>query len=249
MGEFESRRGGVMSLTTIIGRGHSGTRAISQTLTESGVFMGSPLNKSGDLVPAEPLYEACRIFARHVTHKGGVEWDFDKVLSMEPEPSFVRLVEEFLVSIRRSGEAHRGWKLPETTLVLPWILKMFPENHYIYWYRDPRDSILGAHLTDDLADFGIGYEPTPDPMLKRAISWKYQAAVMQATPRPGRLLSVRFEDFVLEQERVLKELESFLGIPMARLPVNPEAVGRWRRSGERFDIPFLKEDLERLGYS
>jgi len=41
---------------TVIGRGHSGTRAMSHTLSESGVFMGAKLNKSGDLIPAEDLY-------------------------------------------------------------------------------------------------------------------------------------------------------------------------------------------------
>ena len=38
-----------MSLITIIGRGHGGTRAISHTLMVSNVFMGEPLNRSGDL--------------------------------------------------------------------------------------------------------------------------------------------------------------------------------------------------------
>ena len=35
-------------LTTIIVRGHSGTRAISHTLSASGVWMGEPLNGSED---------------------------------------------------------------------------------------------------------------------------------------------------------------------------------------------------------
>ena len=34
-----------MSLITIIGRGHSGTRAISHTLYASGVYMGRLLNR------------------------------------------------------------------------------------------------------------------------------------------------------------------------------------------------------------
>lgn len=38
-------------LVTVIGRGHSGTRAMSQTLSESGVYMGEPLNTSWDLLP------------------------------------------------------------------------------------------------------------------------------------------------------------------------------------------------------
>ena len=43
-----------MSLITIIGRGHGGTRAISHTLMVSNVFMGEPLNRSGDLLPPKP---------------------------------------------------------------------------------------------------------------------------------------------------------------------------------------------------
>jgi len=48
----------------------------------------------------------------------------------------------------------KGWKIPETTLVFPWIRRIFPEIRYIFWVRDPRDSILGGHLTDDLREHG-----------------------------------------------------------------------------------------------
>ena len=65
-----------MMLITVIGRGHSGTRAMSHTLSASGVFMGAPLNDPGDLVPPEAMYEACRVLARHVRWRGGLEWDF-----------------------------------------------------------------------------------------------------------------------------------------------------------------------------
>ena len=40
-----------MSLITIIGRGHSGTRAISHTLYASGVNMGSKLNRATLVYP------------------------------------------------------------------------------------------------------------------------------------------------------------------------------------------------------
>ena len=84
----------------------------------------------------------------------------------------------------------RGWKLPETTLIYPWIVKMFPEADYVFWVRDPRDSILGAHMTDDLTNFGASYEK-PRSMTKtlmmRAISWKYQRDIVRATPSPKRV--------------------------------------------------------------
>lgn len=216
-------------MVTVIGRGHSGTRAISHTLSASGVFMGSPLNESGDLLPPGAMYDACRVFAKHVRWKGGVEWDFHAVNAMEPPQEFVDLIRGYLVSVLESPSAHKGWKIPETTLVYPWILKMFPGMKYIFWVRDPRDCILSGHLTDNLRDFGIEYEPTADVRLRRAVSWKYQYDLVKASPRAAQWIEVRFEDFVLRQEETLARLEKFLGIPLARIPVRHDAVGRWRK--------------------
>jgi hypothetical protein len=78
---------------TVIGRGHGGTRAMSHTLSASGVYMGAALNESWDLIPPEDLYEACRVMSRHVIHNGGLEWDFSKLHTMPIDPEFTRLVE------------------------------------------------------------------------------------------------------------------------------------------------------------
>ena len=67
-----------LMLTTIIGRGHSGTRAMSHTLSASGVWMGDPLNPSGDLLPPQAMYEASRLIAGHVRWLGALEWDFSR---------------------------------------------------------------------------------------------------------------------------------------------------------------------------
>jgi hypothetical protein len=215
-------------LITVIGRGHSGTRAISHTLSASGVYMGAELNVSGDLLPPGCMYEACRVMARHVRHLGGLRWDFSALHTMPMDPEFERLIREYLQSVLNSDSPVRGWKIPETTLVFPWIARMFPDAYYIYWVRDPRDSILGGHLTDDLADFGVPYDPTDDPFRRRAISWKYQVEIVRATPRPTRTIAVRFEDFVLNQDVTLGRLQEFLGIPLTKIPVRADAVGRWK---------------------
>lgn len=229
-------------MITVIGRGHSGTRAMSHTLSASGVYMGAQLNGSGDLVPPEELYEACRVMARHVVHKGGLEWDFSRLHTMPIDPAFTRLVESYLSSVLGSDAERKGWKLPETTLILPWIVRLFPDIHYIYWVRDPRDSILGAHVTDDLADFGVPYEHTEDLRLRRAISWRYQYSIMAATPPPARRTQVRFEDFVLKQEETLGRLEAFLGFALARVEVRPESIGRWRTAEGPYDFGFLPRE-------
>ncbi len=233
---------------TVIGRGHSGTRSISHTLTASGYFMGEPLNDSGDLLPPEKMYEACRVFAKYVTYKGNMEWDFSKVLSMDPDPEFVRLVEDYLTTVLNSKCELRGWKIPETTLVFPWILKMFPDIHYIYWTRDPRDSILGAHLTDDLNSFGIDYDKTDDVRFNRAVSWKYQREIMKATPVPEHAISVRFEDMVLRQDETLDRLSGFLGTPLAKIEMRPESVGKYKKDTGRHMFDFFEADLRECGY-
>jgi hypothetical protein len=240
--------GDEQQLITVIGRGHSGTRAMSHTLAQSGVYMGNTLNESGDLIPADDLYEACRIMARHVTHKGGLEWDFSKLMTMPIDGRFRKLVESYLASVLSSPAQRRGWKLPETTLVFPWIVRMFPDAHYINWVRDPRDGILGKHLTDDLADFGIPYEKTDDERRRRAISWKYQVEIVKATPRPKRFTTVRLEDFVLKQEETLTTLQAFLGFPLVKIPVKPEVVGRWQKDKGCHDFDFFRDDLVEYGY-
>ena len=232
----------------VIGRGHSGTRAISHTLYASGVYMGSQLNDSGDKLPPNDLYEACRVMARHVEWQGDLSWNFQRLHTMPIDPEFTTLVERFLADVLRRHEP-RGWKLPETTLVYPWIVRLFPDAHYIYLVRDPRDCIIGGHLTDDLRDFGVQYPATEDLRERRAISWKYQYDLVRATPKPARWLTVRFEDFILHQERELARLEAFLGMPLGRIVVRPDSVGRWQRAAERMpDFGFLRQEMGESGY-
>lgn len=236
-------------MITVIGRGHSGTRAISNTLSESGVFMGRPLNASWDLIPPESMYEACRVFGKYIDYKGDLTWDFSKVLSMEPDPAFIRLIEDYLSSVLSSDAPNKGWKIPETTLCYPWILKMFPDMHYIHWVRDPRDCILGDHVTDELENFNIGYPETGNIREKRAISWKYQRELMKATPEPAKLLKLRFEEMVFNQEDVLAQLDKFLGIKMAKIEMRPDSVGRYKTDEDVHMFEFFKPDMLECGYT
>ncbi len=237
-----------MSMVTIIGRGHSGTRAISHTLSESGVYMGQPLNKSGDLLPPEDMYDACRILAPFVQWKGGLEWDWGALHTMDIPDEFTTLIGRYLTTVMECSSEHKGWKIPETTLVFPWIVRMFPEIKYIYWIRNPRDCILGQHLTDDLNDFGIPYPPTEDDREKRAISWKYQYDLVQSMVKPKYWLEVRFEDFILNQAATLARLEQFLGIPLAKIEVRPETVDRWKTDEGKNYYDFFEPAMLKYGY-
>jgi hypothetical protein len=272
-----------MTLITIIGRGHGGTRAISHTLSASNVFMGEPLNQSGDLLPPEAMYQACRVLAQGVRWLGGLHWDFSRLHTMPIPDEFIGLIETYLTTVLNSPAGHKGWKIPETTLVVPWIVRLFPEVKYIHWVRNPRDNILARHLTDDLHDFGVDYppaddflqahyphlwqgavleseklEPTAEPAItpldelrqrvRRAISWQYQYEIVKATPRPQHWLRVRFEDFVLDQAAALARLEAYLGLPLARIPVRSEAVGRYVDDQGVSYFDFLDEGMRAFGY-
>jgi len=235
-------------IVTIIGRGHSGTRAISHTLSQSGIFMGEPLNVSGDLLPPQDMYDACREMAKYVRFEGGLEWDFSTVLNMEPTEDFKRLINNYLKSVFASENPNKGWKIPETTLVYPWIVKLFPDIKYIHWVRDPRDCILGGHLTDDLNDFGIQYEKTDDIRRNRAISWYYQRELVRATPKPQNTISVRFEDMIFEQEETLHRLERFLGVKLVKIPMRTDSVGRYQDDDDVHMFDFFREDMLECRY-
>ena len=261
-----------MSLITIIGRGHGGTRAISHTLMVSNVFMGEPLNRSGDLLPPHAMYDACRVLARHVKWNGGLDWDFRKLHSMEIPLEFSELIHEYLKTVLASKDQHSGWKIPETTLVFPWLVRMFPEIKFIYWVRNPRDNILARHMTDDLTDFGLQY-PDADQFLseryphlvdaagespaqmeelrmrlRRAISWQYQYEIVKATPKPANWIVVRFEDFVMQQDATLARLEAYLGFPLARIIVRRETVGRYDQAGGASYFDFLNQGMNEFEY-
>lgn len=235
-------------MITVIGRGHSGTRAISHTLYASGVYMGKSLNPSGDLIPPQAMYDACRIFGQYVKWNGDLSWDFSDVHSMDIPDEFTRLLDIYLESVISHKKPLKGWKIPETTLIYPWIVRLYPEIEYIFWVRNPRDCILGRHVTDDMRRFGIEYPETGDERHRRAISWKYQYDLVKSTPKPDKWIEVRFEDFVMQQEDTLKRLEEFLGIPLGQIIVRPEAVNRWQKDDGINYYDFFEPAMQEYNY-
>ncbi len=71
---------------------------------------------------------------------------------------------------------------------------------------------------------------------------------MKATPKPKHWLPVRLEDFVLDQDRTLARLEKFLGFPLAKIPVKPEVIGRWKQDTGEHMFDFFKPDLIEHNY-
>jgi hypothetical protein len=259
-------------LVTVISRGHSGTRVLAHTLIESGFYMGSRINKSGDFTPGgKPIYfyKACETLGRFVKYSGDYKWDFTEVNKNFPNQVFIKYVNNYLRDILQNDSEHKGWKLPETLLGYPWVVKMFPDVYYIYMIRDPVDCIMGEHLTDNLSFFGInecdvdqgsrivwsdiGMKVIGESTIEQRIfSWKYQYQIYKNTPKPKNIIEIRFEDFILNQDSVLKRLEKFLNCPLSKIKVNSEPANRSLRTMDKNELEkydrYFREELKRYGY-
>lgn len=213
------------SMIVIIGRGHSGTRILAHTLLTSGVFIGHHMNGAGDLIPAENMYAAAKIFAQNIGWTGS-DWIFNDAISSEPIKAYKGFIHYYLKDILLHDEP-RGFKLPETLLSFPWFTKMFPEAYYIYLVRDPRDVIIGSHTTDDITSFGIpafGYTHT---LHKRLESVLYQYRLMEESYKPKNFITVRYEDIL--RGNAIEELSEFLDMPLSHALVDQSKIGGWKK--------------------
>lgn len=175
-------------------------------------------------------------------------WDFSTVNTCPIPNEFKVLIEEYLHTVFESKSEYKGWKIPETTLVYPWIARMYPDIKYIFWVRDPRDCILSGHLTDDLNKFGITYDKTDDIRKNRAISWLYQREIVRSVPTPKNHLSIKFEDMVFDQDNTLARISDYLGIPIAKIEMRPDSVGRYKTDKGEHMFDFFENDMKELGY-
>jgi hypothetical protein len=232
------------NLVIVIGRGHSGTRAIAKGLHASGVYMGSVFN--GD--PLDYVWEGCDIIkqinnmSKNSIYLGEYEWDFSKFVKDDIPVEFINSLEQYLEPIFKSENVLKGWKLPEFNLVYPYLVRIFPEAKFIHWVRHPLDNILKPHTTDKMKN--IDFE-RKGMYFNRAISWKYQWNIVEKTPKPKNFLRLKLEDYVANPKSTEKKLTAFLGIPLKMPPTKKEVVGRWGESDLKLDhiIEFLKTEL------
>jgi hypothetical protein len=127
----------------IFNKSHSGSRLIAELLRGQGVFLGSVLNESLDAMPFFPLVE--RVVLDHYPDFSGL-WQ-------QPEwPAEIqRLLAEALdahLAAHPCG-APWGWKLCETTFMLPLLAAIFPGARYIHLIRDGRDVAFSDHVAPE----------------------------------------------------------------------------------------------------
>ena len=238
------------STIIIIGRSHSGTRILPEVLQSSGIFMGAPLNVASDLLPPDELYEACKIFGQQVIYKGNYHWDFTNAVRADIPIRFKQLLESYLQSLIQSNRQPLGWKIPENTLIYPWLCRLLPKATFIYWVRHPEGSCGRMAGVDRLEKWGI-------PCKKfwfhewnykiRVVSWKYHYDIVMHTPRPQNFLRIRFEDYVQQQDRSRKAVEELIGYELKNIELDQAKVVTYQRQLSK-KYPFLRESMNELGY-
>lgn len=232
---FESVFGEGEQLVFVVGRGHNGTRVAAQLLQRGGLFMGAPLNGSMDLTPhSNTMYRAAQLAGTFVQVDGR---SYETALfSMEPPKEFRELVFRYL----QQGELDRrvldgfraGFKLPETTLCYPWLVRMFPKAAYLLWGRDPRGTIRTPHGTDNLSEWGVqGWPGDLSPGRARALSWATQARILLDEPtRPTRSVWTSLERYCLDPLGVRNQIREVLGLDTGEVEPQRHIIEKWNRS-------------------
>jgi Sulfotransferase family len=231
----------------IIGRGHGGTRLASSLLIENGVATGSVLNRSLDMLPPRHMYKAADLYSQYVEYRGNYTWDFTKANALDTPEEFTDSIDLYLTPIADLPEP-KFFKIPETTLCYPWLTRVLPDAAYIYWVRDPRDA--SRHLSDRMEMWDYwDIDLNPHDPLTWATSWKYQYDIVKSVPPPERFITIRYEDFCLDQEREAARLSEFLGIDLAPLTEpRPDSIYKWTRKDDRRQFDFLEPAIKELGY-
>lgn len=243
------------------GLGGSGTRLIAALLTEFGISIGHDLNESLDNLAYTLL------FKRHdLLSLGAAEIDRDLELFCAAH-SGVRALDAQdrsrvldLVRMPRSGHgedwlqaradallnrpptrlpaAQRwGWKEPNTHVLLPALMRNFPDMRYIHVVRHGLDMAFSSNQNQlrYWADALSGQPAAIGPSRSLA----YWCAVQRRALQCGQTMGVRFlwlnyDAFCLQPEAGLERLRRFLDAPtpasdaMLRMIRPPTSMGRFR---------------------
>jgi hypothetical protein len=227
--------GNGFGVAVVIGRGHNGTRAAARLLMSGGTWMGTPLNSSADLVPQPcPMYDAARLACAlvRITDEGP---DVRDLVESDPPAEVAELVAEYarlgsLVDRRKRGE-WVGWKLPETTMIYPWLVRLLPRAAFLLWGRDPRDVALKPHPTDNLGSWGAQDWPGLDTHRERLLSWTAQTEIVLQSPEPRTRWWTTLGRWAAAPGSEAERIRAALGAPVGDLERQDGPVGRHLRDG------------------
>lgn len=205
-----------------VGRGHSGTSLFAHLLAANGVYMGDPINETYDYLGAGGrngkelmgMLKAAKMYAQLCVKMHGDGWQRYHTPCPPPVEALIRA---YVDPIEQHGEPC-GFKLPETVLLLPWIIDIYPDAKYIFTRRNMDDTIRRPHATDELMSWGVPmeYEDLEDTQKMREHSYRYQNWMLDECRELCDNWAVDY-DMVCDSchtEGVIEGLGEFLGVDL-----------------------------------
>lgn len=244
----------------VVGSGGSGTRLFADLLRALGVFMGSEINRTSD----------------------SVEWVLAlyplAIQALQPEPQGEAAVGQLrstacavVSAAPQSAAMHWGWKLPETTLCLAWVLQAFPRARVLHVVRNPLDTCLRrSHVTSRLdkpvgaavlerAWCELGLAGCPEDAtehMRNAASWALQ--VRMTCPALSDLaaeaaLTLRLEQFVSAPQDCADVTAGWPRVPTSSFAPDFESARLRRREAGDSRVeevwPVVAREARALGYA
>lgn len=130
----------------VFNKSHSGSRVLAKLLSTAGIAMGSNLNGSWDSLDILSLVES--LVNRYYPDYSAF-WSNDSPPDRDLQRLFLDVFQRHLQGV--SPGRPWGWKLCETTYILPILDYCFPEAQFIHIIRDGRDVAFCDHKGPDSA--------------------------------------------------------------------------------------------------
>lgn len=232
-----------------IGRGHGGTRLVSKMMQDFGVFIGQHEQING----CEDSLDWVTLIYKMVA-EGGPAIEFAGGRGYKDEiRNLARLI---LKAAPIPPGLPWGWKLPETTLVMPEFAEAFPKAKFIHCLRHPISAALrNTHLTSDPKSvMGIytvpgAYAYCRQPLseidgdpewMRSAYTWEHQVGRAMKLGRllgSDRYLEIKYEDICANTDWAFGVMERFLKFRRVRrrpsLDIDPARQNHWHSDDPR----------------
>ncbi|MFZ9046351.1 MAG: sulfotransferase family protein [Cyclobacteriaceae bacterium] len=194
----------------IMGRGHSGTRVFSEFCEMVGYDLDAKnIMSTGDASNIRFTNEIKKIalcFLKNGDSEKTVKW-------------FKAVVWSYYNGLQVSPD-NWGWKFPETYLIAPIVIKVFPNAKILHIVRDGRDIAFKTHQTDRpdrplgrliLKNMGVMDKPH---YVQAAASWRFQVDGFdrwKSNIPINQLHEVTFESFIQDPLDEGQKIADFLG--------------------------------------
>jgi len=209
----------------IFNKSHSGSRLLARLIEASGVFMGANQNDSKDSLDVLKLVE--HLVTRNYPDYAPL-WD-GRAAGDKELPSLIREVFSSRLG-RFDGRRPWGWKLCETSFILPVVDFLFPDAKYIHLIRDGRDVAFCDHRapnrpfwkkiyfnTDRIAAWrGLQFhrrDYEKRSHIYNALHWVNSVTVgrFYSAMLRERCLEIRYEDLCGDFENTARRVLAFTG--------------------------------------